>query len=75
MELNETKRLINAIKNDIIELLSIDYSQIEQELSDLDSEEKKELLILVGGAIIDILATVKMGPMALVKLLGAIKIA
>lgn len=73
MELNETKRLINAIKNDIIELLSIDYVQIEQELSDLDSEEKKELLILVGGAIIDILATVKMGPMALVKLLGAIK--
>jgi hypothetical protein len=74
MELNETKRLINAIKNDIIELLSIDYSQVEAELSDLDSEEKKELLILVGGALIDILATVKLGPLgAAVKVLSALK--
>lgn len=73
MELNETKRLISAVKNDVIELLSIDYGQVQQELEDLDSEEKKELLILVGGAIIDILATVKMGPLAVVKLLGALK--
>jgi hypothetical protein len=61
------------VKNDVIELLSIDYGQVQQELEDLDSEEKKELLILVGGAIIDILATVKMGPLAVVKLLGALK--
>jgi prefoldin subunit 5 len=73
MELNETKHLIDAIKNDIIELLSIDYEQVSAELSDLDAEEKKELLILVGGGIIDILASVKLGPLAIVKMLGAFK--
>ncbi len=57
--IEETKRLVHVIKNDVIELLNIDYEKIMQEVQDLDGEEKKELLIEVGSAIIQILAAVK----------------
>lgn len=62
MGIEETKKLINYIKSDIIGLLQIDYGKIEAELTDLDIEEKKELLILVGGAVIEILACIKLSP-------------
>lgn len=62
MGITETKKLIDAIKNDILGLMSIDYDLIGMELNELDLEEKKELLVLVGGAVIEILAMVKLGP-------------
>lgn len=62
MGITETKKLIDAIKSDILGLMSIDYELIGMELNELDLEEKKELLVLVGGAVIEILAMVKLGP-------------
>ena len=62
MGITETKKLISDLKTDIIGLLAIDYSLVAEELKELDSEEKKELLIEVGGAVIEILACIKMGP-------------
>lgn len=60
MGISETTKLINVLKNDVIELLSLDYELIGKELSELDAEEKKELLIEIGGAIIQILAAINM---------------
>jgi len=62
MGIEETRKLIKMLKGDIVGLLSVDYDLVGQELSDLDTEEKKDLLILVGGAVIEILACVKLGP-------------
>ena len=62
MGIEETRKLITMLKGDIVGLLSVDYDLVGQELSELDTEEKKDLLILVGGAVIEILACVKLGP-------------
>ena len=62
MGIEETRKLITMLKGDIVGLLSVDYDLVGQELSELDSEEKKDLLILVGGAVIEILACIKLGP-------------
>lgn len=62
MGITETRKLITMLKSDVIGLLSIDYQVVGEELSELDLEEKKELLILIGGAVIEILACVKLGP-------------
>jgi prefoldin subunit 5 len=60
MGIDETKRLVHVIKNDVIELMNIDYDKILEELKELDGEEKKELLIEVGSCIIQILAAIKL---------------
>lgn len=62
MGIEETRKLIGMIKGDILGLMSIDYDLVGREISELDLEEKKELLVLVGGAVIEILAMVKLGP-------------
>jgi hypothetical protein len=62
MGIDETRKLIGMLKSDVVGLLSIDYTLVGEELSELDLEEKKDLLILVGGAVIEILACVKLGP-------------
>ena len=62
MGIEETRKLITMLKGDIVGLLSVDYDLVGKELSELDTEEKKDLLILVGGAVIEILACVKLGP-------------
>jgi hypothetical protein len=62
MGITETRKLITMLKSDIVGLLSIDYQVVGEELSELDIEEKKELLILIGGAVIEILACIKLGP-------------
>jgi len=46
MGITETRKLITMLKSDIVGLLSIDYQVVGEELSELDLEEKKELLIL-----------------------------
>jgi hypothetical protein len=46
--------------------MSVDYDLVGKELSELDLEEKKELLVLIGGAVIEILAMVKLGPASVV---------
>jgi len=60
MGIDETLRLIHVIKNDVIELMSIDYDLVGKELGELNSEEKKELMIEVVSAIIQILASIKL---------------
>jgi hypothetical protein len=60
MGIDETLRLIHVIKNDVIELMSIDYDLVGKELGELDGDEKKELMIEVGSAIIQILAAIKL---------------
>jgi hypothetical protein len=60
MGIDETKRLIHVIKNDVIELMAIDYDLVGKELGELDSDEKKELMIEIGSAIIQILAAIKL---------------
>lgn len=62
MGITETKKLIGMIKSDILGLMSVDYDLVGKELSELDLDEKKELLVLVGGAVIEILACLKIGP-------------
>jgi hypothetical protein len=62
MGITETRKMIGMLKSDIIGLLSVDYSLVGEELSELDIEEKKELLIAIGGAFIEILACIKLGP-------------
>jgi hypothetical protein len=62
MGITETRKLITMLKSDVVGLLSVDYSLVGDELAELDIEEKKELLILVGGAVIEILACIKLGP-------------
>jgi hypothetical protein len=66
MGITETKKLIGMIKSDILGLMSVDYDLVGKELSELDLEEKKELLVLIGGAVIEILAMVKLGPASVV---------
>lgn len=62
MGITETKKLISALKSDVIGLFQVDYDAVGQELADLDLEEKKELLIELGSAVIEILAYIKLGP-------------
>lgn len=56
----ETKKLIECVQSNILGLISIDYDLVMNELRDLDGEEKKELLIAIGQAVIEILMAAKM---------------
>lgn len=58
--IEETRRLITAIKNGSIEIIKVDFEQVANEVKDVDSEEAKDLLIEVGSAVIEILAAIKM---------------
>ena len=65
MGITETKKLINFFKEDVIGLFQIDYALVGKELGELDSEEKKDLLIEIGSAVIEILANMKITPTSL----------
>lgn len=65
MGITETTKLINFFKEDIIGLFQIDYALVGKELGELDSEEKKDLLIEIGSAVIEILANMKITPSSL----------
>lgn len=58
--IDETRKLIEAIKSNIIDLIHIDYELVMEEIRDVDAEEAKDLLIDIGSAVIEILAAIKM---------------
>lgn len=58
--IEETRKLIAAIKNGSIEIIKVDFEKVAAEVKDVDSEEAKDLLIDVGSAVIEILAAIKM---------------
>lgn len=62
MGISETKKLVSYLKGDVIGLFQIDYAMVGKELADLDLEEKKQLLMEIGTAVIEILAYIKLGP-------------
>jgi hypothetical protein len=58
--IDETRKLIEAIKSNIIDLIHIDYELVMEEIRDVDAEEAKDLLIDIGSAVIEILAAIKL---------------
>ena len=58
--IEETRKLISAIKNGSIEIIKVDFEKVAAEVKDVDSAEAKDLLIDVGSAVIEILAAIKM---------------
>jgi hypothetical protein len=58
--IDETRKLIEAIKGNIIDLIHIDYELVMAEMRDIDAEEAKDLLIDIGSAVIEILAAIKL---------------
>ena len=71
-----TEKLINVIKGNVLNLLTIDYAAIKNELENLDADEKRELLVDLGEAVLDVIAKVDLGSPVLhgaLKLLYLIK--
>jgi len=52
--INETKRLIDILENGGLDLLTINFDQVVEELKDLDWEENKEL----GIRLLDLMITI-----------------
>lgn len=59
MGLDETKKLVSTLKNVSLELGEINYEQVSLELGDLDTWEKKDLVIEVGKAIFEVFTSLR----------------
>ena len=57
--LDETKKLVSTLKNVSLELGEINYEQVGLELGDLDTWEKKDLVIEVGKAIFEVFTSLR----------------
>ncbi len=57
--LDETKKLVSTLKNVSLELGEINYEQVSLELGDLDTWEKKDLVIEVGKAIFEVFTSLR----------------
>lgn len=59
MGLDETKKLVSTLKSVSLELGEINYEQVSLELGDLDTWEKKDLVIEVGKAIFEVFTSLR----------------
>ena len=58
--ITETKKMVECVRSNLLGLISIDYDQVLVELKDLDGEEKRELLVMIGQEVIEILMAARM---------------
>ncbi len=57
--LDETMKLVKTLKNVSLQLGEINYNQVQLELGDLDTLEKKDLLIEVGKSIFEVFVSLR----------------
>jgi hypothetical protein len=59
LDLDETMKLVKTLKNVSLQLGEINYNQVQLELGDLDTLEKKDLLIEVGKSIFEVFVSLR----------------
>lgn len=70
--IDETLKVLRAVKDDVIQLLHINWELVIEELKDMDAKEVKELVIEFGSALIQIIAALKLGMGPIRKILKLI---
>jgi hypothetical protein len=51
----ETKKMIGFLNNSIVDLRTVDYQLVIDEMKDMDDQERNELLIMVGKIALNLL--------------------
>lgn len=59
--IDETLKVVRSLRDDVVQLMHIDWTKVGEEMKELDTTEKKELMIEIGSAVIQILASLKTG--------------
>lgn len=57
--IEETKKFLDCLTKNVIDLMKIDYQKIYSELSDIDDEERKEIMIEIAEVVLEILYSMK----------------
>lgn len=53
--ITETKKMIGFLNNSIVDLRTVDYQLVIDEMKDMDQQERNELLIMVGKIALNLL--------------------
>ena len=53
--ITETKKMIGYLNNSIIDLRTVDYQLVIDEMKDIDEAERNELLIMIGKIALNLL--------------------
>ena len=58
--IEETEKLIFILSNNILELFTVDFEKVIEELDDIDEKERQQLLIDIAEASIDIMLKISL---------------
>jgi hypothetical protein len=53
--ITETKKMIGFLNNSIVDLRTVDYQLVIDEMKDMDDQERNELLIMFGKIALNLL--------------------
>jgi len=53
--ITETKKMIGFLNNSIVDLRTVDYQLVIDEMKDMDEAERNELLIMIGKIALNLL--------------------